>query len=108
MGTSLSKHGHFSDRCFPDFQHACARRKGGTKFFLCGWVFYQVIYLVGKKILVSYFTYSKKMYSVIYLVEIYYYTPLPLNLANKQQASKHFSFPFWPLLGLIAPGSTLL
>ena len=44
---------------------------------------------------------------------IYYYTPLPLNLANKQatskqQASKHFSFPFWPLLRLIAPGSTLL
>ena len=38
---------------------------------------------------------------------IYYYTPLPLNLANKQ-ASKHFSFPFWPLLRLIAPGSTLL
>ena len=43
---------------------------------------------------------------------IYYYTPLPLNLANKQaskqQASnKHFSFPFWPMLGLIAPGSTL-
>ena len=26
----------------------------------------------------------------------------------KQQSSKHFSFPFWPLLGLIAPGSTLL
>ena len=45
---------------------------------------------------------------------IYYYTPLPLNLANKQATSKqqasnkHFSFPFWPLLGLIAPGSTLL
>ena len=49
---------------------------------------------------------------------IYYYTPLPLNLANKQQATskqqattsnnKHFSFPFWPLLRLIAPGSTLL
>ena len=51
-------------------------------------------------------------------INIYYYTPLPLNLANKQQASKqaskqqasnkHFSFPFWPLLRLIAPGSTLL
>ena len=46
-------------------------------------------------------------------IYIYYYTPLPLNLANKQasnkQASnKHFSFPFWPLLSLIAPGSTLL
>ena len=44
----------------------------------------------------------------------YYYTPLPLNLANKQatskqqQASMHFSFTFWPLLSLIAPGSTLL
>ena len=39
------------------------------------------------------------------------YTPLPLNLANKQQqatSNKHFSFPFWPLLRLIAPGSTLL
>ena len=41
-----------------------------------------------------------------------YYTPVPLNLANKQQASnkqqatsKHFSSPFWPLLSLIAPGS---
>ena len=48
-------------------------------------------------------------------IHIYYYTPLPLNLANKpatskQQASnnKHLSFPFWPLRGLIAPGSTLL
>ena len=45
---------------------------------------------------------------------IYYYTPLPLNLANKQQASKQasnnkqFSFPFWRLLSLIAPGSTIL
>ena len=47
----------------------------------------------------------------------YYFTPLPLNLANKQASkqttskqttSKHFSFPFWPLLRLIAPGSTLL
>ena len=35
----------------------------------------------------------------------YYYTPLPLNLANKQATSKqhatsnkHFSFPFWPPL----------
>ena len=52
--------------------------------------------------------------------KIYYYTPLPLNLANKQQqasnnkqqqattSNKHFSSPFWPLLRLIAPGSTLL
>ena len=52
---------------------------------------------------------------------MYYYTPLPLNLANKhaskqaskqasnkQASNKHFSFPFWPLLRLIAPGSTLL
>ena len=42
-------------------------------------------------------------------IYIYYYTPLPLNVANKQQATsnnKHFSFPFWPLLGLIALGST--
>ena len=53
---------------------------------------------------------------VLFTVYIYYYTPLPLNLANKQattskqqQASnKHFSSPFWPLLRLIAPGSTLL
>ena len=36
---------------------------------------------------------------------IYYYTPLPLNLANnKQQATSnnkqqhHVSLPFWPLL----------
>ena len=46
-----------------------------------------------------------------YMPYIYYYTPLPLNLANKQQqqaSNKHFSFTFWPLLGLIAPGSTLL
>ena len=29
---------------------------------------------------------------------IYYYTPLPLNLANnKQQASKHVTVLFWPL-----------
>ena len=50
------------------------------------------------------------------LEDIYYYTPLPLNLANKQASNKqqattsnkHFSFLFWPLLGLIAPGSTLL
>ena len=53
------------------------------------------------------------MYVCMYIyVCIYYYTPLPLNLANKQatskQASKHFSFPFLPLLGLIAPSSTLL
>ena len=47
------------------------------------------------------------IYIYIYIY-IYYHTPLPLNLANKQQASnKHFSFPFWPLLRLIAPGSTL-
>ena len=42
---------------------------------------------------------------------IYYYTPLPLNLANnKQQASnkQHFSFPFWPLLRSNASGSALL
>ena len=39
----------------------------------------------------------------------YYYTPLPFNLAgNNKQASKHFCFPFWPLLGLISPGSTVL
>ena len=41
---------------------------------------------------------------------IYYYSPLPLNLVNKQQATinnKHFSFLFWLLLRLIAPGSTL-
>ena len=47
-----------------------------------------------------------------FLYHKYYYTPLPLNLANKQQATtsnnKHFSFPFWPLLCLTAPGSTLL
>ena len=46
------------------------------------------------------------------LEDIFYYTPLPLNLANKQaskQASnKHFSFPLWPLLRLIAPCSTVL
>ena len=55
------------------------------------------------------------VYIYIYIyIYIYYYTPLPLNLANKQQASnkqasnKHFSFPFGPLLRLIAPGSTLL
>ena len=32
---------------------------------------------------------------------IYYYTPLPLNLANnnnKQQQQQHVSLPFWPLL----------
>ena len=40
---------------------------------------------------------------------IYYYTPLPLNLANKQATSKqqatskHFSFLFWLLLCPIAP-----
>ena len=42
---------------------------------------------------------------------IYYYTPLPLNLASKQATTsnnKHFSFLFWLLLSLIAPGSTLL
>ena len=45
---------------------------------------------------------------------IYYYTPLPLNLANKQATSKqqasnkHFSFLFWPLLRCIALGSTQL
>ena len=46
----------------------------------------------------------------------YYYTPLPLKLANKQQATsnmqqasnKHFSFPFWPLLRSTASGSTIL
>ena len=50
------------------------------------------------------------IYIYIYIyIYMYYYTPLPLNLANKQQASnKHFSFLFWPLLRLIAPGSTLL
>ena len=48
-------------------------------------------------------------HTCVHLIYVYYYTPLPLNLANKQQAtSKHFSFPFWPLLHLIAPGSTLL
>ena len=44
---------------------------------------------------------------------IYYYTPLPLNQANKQhasskQASKHLSFAFWLLLRLNNQGSTLL
>ena len=32
---------------------------------------------------------------------IYYYTPLPLNLANnkqQQQQQQHVSLPFWPLL----------
>ena len=58
-----------------------------------------------------------------YYIYIYYYTPLPLNLANKQATSKQqasnkqatskqqaTSTPplFWPLLRLIAPGSTLL
>ena len=39
-----------------------------------------------------------------------YYTPLPVNLANKQQASnkhKHFSFLFLPLLRLVPSSSTL-
>ena len=46
---------------------------------------------------------------------IYYYTPLPVNLANNKQATckqptnrQHFSFPFWPLLRSTALGSTLL
>ena len=57
---------------------------------------------------------SATVWSLLPVPYIYYYTPLPLNLANKQQAtgnkqaSKHLSFPFWRLLGLIAPGSTLL
>ena len=49
------------------------------------------------------------IYIYISIMYIYYYTPLPLNLGNKQASNnKHFSFPFWPLLRLIAPGSTLL
>ena len=46
-----------------------------------------------------------------YLHLIYYYIPLPLNLADKQQqqtTTRHFSLPFWPLLPLNALGSTLL
>ena len=39
---------------------------------------------------------------------IYYYTPLPLNLASKQQASKHVTIPFWPLPLPNASGLTLL
>ena len=35
------------------------------------------------------------------LANIYYYTPLPLNLANNTQqqatSNKHVSVPFWPL-----------
>ena len=29
---------------------------------------------------------------------IYYYTPLPLNLANSNNKQQHVSVPFWPLL----------
>ena len=42
---------------------------------------------------------------------IYYYTPLPLNLANKQQATsnnKHVSVPFGPLHLPKASGLTLI
>ena len=39
-------------------------------------------------------------------IYIYYYTPLPLNLANKQQ--QHVTIPFWPLHLPIASGLTLL
>ena len=43
---------------------------------------------------------------------IYYYTPLPLNLANKQATSnnnnKHVTVPFWPLPLPMASGLTLL
>ena len=46
------------------------------------------------------------------LLYIYYYTPLPLNPANrKQQATgnkQHSSFPFGLLLRSTASGSTLL
>ena len=45
----------------------------------------------------------------------YHYTPVPLNLAHKQQtttsnkqASMHFCFLLWLLLRVIASGSTLL
>ena len=49
-------------------------------------------------------------------LHIYYYTPLPLNLANKQQRAttsnnnnnKHVTIPFWPLHLPNAPGLTLL
>ena len=39
---------------------------------------------------------------------IYYYTPLPFNSANKQQASKHVAIPFWPLPLPNTSGLTLL
>ena len=61
--------------------------------------------------MISGYDYDYDKYKVMY-----YHTPLPLNLASKQQATsnkqatscKHFSFPFWPLLHLIARGPTLL
>ena len=44
---------------------------------------------------------------------IHYYTPLPLNIANKQQqarreASKHVTIPFWPMPLPIASGFSVL
>ena len=69
------------------------------------------IYSIQVKYIHIYTNTCMYIYVSIYIY-IYYYTPLPLNLANKQasnkQASKHFSFSFWPLLRCNAPGSTLL
>ena len=45
----------------------------------------------------------------LWYIYIYYYTPLPLNLANKQATSnKHVTIPFWPLHLPNASGLTLL
>ena len=64
-------------------------------------------------------TYLRVSWSHVELGRGYYYTALPLNLANNKQASKqaskqqtsnkqHFSFPVWPLLRSTASSSTLL
>ena len=50
------------------------------------------------------------IYILLHRSPLKYYTALPLNLANKQQAinNKHVTVPFWPSPLPIASGLTLL